>query len=954
VGSPTTFGTISVLTEGAPSLDFTAATGSTCSGAVTAATCNVNVIFAPLAPGSRIGAVQLTDNLGNLLASTMIYGQGQGPAIAFGPGAQSTVGSGLNYPTGVAVDGAGDVFIVDSANGQVVKVPAGGGAQTTLGTGLYSPSEVAVDGAGDVFITDTGNSRVVEVPAGGGAQTTVGSGWGTPYGVAVDGEGDVFVADETNNQVVEVPASGGNQITVGTGLKQPYGVAVDGAGDVFIADTANNRVVEVPAGGAAQIALPTTGLNSPSAVTVDGAGDVLIADTANNRVVEVPAGNGTQITVSPAGLNSPYGVAVDGVGDIFIADSSNQRVLEMQRSQPPSFSFLTTALESTSTDSPQSVTAQNIGNQLLSAVAPGLSIGANSFVQVAGSGTPADCNSTFSLSAGASCNLSVSFIPQALGSIVSAATFTDNTLNAAAATQNVALQGTGTKDSQTITFGALSNQALGTAPFLISATASSSLAVSFASTTYGVCTASGSTVTLVTLGTCTIQATQAGNGTYAAATPVNQSFQVTPESQAISFGALSNQTLGTAPFTLSATASSGLAVSFASTTSAVCTVAGTTVTLAEAGTCTIQATQAGNATYAAATPVNQSFQVTAENQTITFGALSNQALGSAPFALSATASSGLAVSFASTTSAVCTVSGATVTLAAVGTCTIQATQAGNANYSAATPVNQSFQVTPESQTITFGALSSQTLGTAPFTLSATASSGLAVSFVSTTSAVCTVSGTTVTLVGAGTCTIQATQAGNANYAAATPVSQSFQVVAGVTAAEFTLSANPTSATLPAGQTGTFTLTATPQGSVTSPISFSCKGLPAMANCTFNPATVTPNSEAANTTLTITTTAQTAFLTPLPLGRHSIPRPLYAVWLAMPAMLVGLAARKRRKRLSTCLLFLIAGCLLQVGCGGGGGSTSTGTGGTPAGNYTVTVTAAGGSTQQALPLTVIVQ
>ena len=66
--------------------------------------------------------------------------------------------------------------------------------------------------------------------------------------------------------------------------------------------------------------------------------------------------------------------------------------------------------------------------------------------------------------------------------------------------------------------------------------------------------------------------------------------------------------------------------------------------------------------------------------------------------MSATASSGLAVSFASTTTSVCTVSGTTVTLVAVGTCTIQATQAGNANYAAATPVNQSFQVTQGSQT----------------------------------------------------------------------------------------------------------------------------------------------------------------------------------------------------------------------------------------------------------------
>ena len=248
--------------------------------------------------------------------------------------------------------------------------------------------------------------------------------------------------------------------------------------------------------------------------------------------------------------------------------------------------------------------------------------------------------------------------------------------------------------------------------------------------------------------------------------------------QTITFGALSNKAYGSAPFTVSATASSGLAVSFNSQTTSVCTVSGATVTLVAVGVCTIQATQAGNANYAAATPVNQSFQVTPGTQTITFGALSNKALGSAPFTVSATASSGLAVSFNSQTTSVCTVSGATVTLVAVGVCTIQATQAGNANYAAATPVNQSFQVTPGTQTITFGALSTKALGSAPFTVSATASSGLAVSFNSQTTSVCTVSSATVTLVAVGTCTIQATQAGNATYAAATPVNQSFSVTSG--------------------------------------------------------------------------------------------------------------------------------------------------------------------------------
>src|SRR5208282_4078577 len=133
VNDTTTFGSIvKVLTEGAPNLDFILS-GTTCAGTVTAGTsCTVNVLFAPLAPGVRMGAVQLFDDSANLLITTNVSGVGQGPAIAFGPGVQMTVGSGLSHPLGVAVDGAGDVFIADYNNGLVVEVPAGGGAQTTV------------------------------------------------------------------------------------------------------------------------------------------------------------------------------------------------------------------------------------------------------------------------------------------------------------------------------------------------------------------------------------------------------------------------------------------------------------------------------------------------------------------------------------------------------------------------------------------------------------------------------------------------------------------------------------------------------------------------------------------------------------------------------------------------------------------------------------------------------
>jgi len=325
--------------------------------------------------------------------------------------------------------------------------------------------------------------------------------------------------------------------------------------------------------------------------------------------------------------------------------------------------------------------------------------------------------------------------------------------------------------AQTITFGAIAAQTVAT-PLTLSATASSSLAVSFASTTASVCTISGTTATMLTSGTCTIQATQAGNSTYAAATPISQTFTVNGEAQTITFGAIATQTVGT-PLTLSATASSSLAVSFSSTTASVCTVSGTTATMLTSGTCTIQAAQAGNSTYAAATPVSHSFTVNTAAQTITFGTIATQTVGT-PLTLSASASSGLPVSLASTTASVCTVSGTTATMLTSGTCTIQATQAGNISYAAATPVSQTFTVNAAAQTITFGTVAAQNVGT-PLTLSATATSGLAVSYASTTGSVCTVSGNTATMLTTGTCTIQATQAGNASYLAATPVSQTFTV-----------------------------------------------------------------------------------------------------------------------------------------------------------------------------------
>jgi hypothetical protein len=152
---------------------------------------------------------------------------------------------------------------------------------------------------------------------------------------------------------------------------------------------------------------------------------------------------------------------------------------------------------------------------------------------------------------------------------------------------------------------------------------------------------------------------------------------------------------------------------------------------------------------------------------------------------------------------VCTVSASSVTLVSVGTCSITASQAGNANFAAAASVSKGFQVTQATQTITFPAIPNHVLGDVPFGISATATSGLPVSFASITSAVCSVSGSTVTLVQSGQCSIQATQAGNATYALAPPVTQSFQVAP---ATLVSIGVSPADPSITRGATQQFTAT----------------------------------------------------------------------------------------------------------------------------------------------------
>ena len=242
------------------------------------------------------------------------------------------VSSGLFLPFGVAVDGAGNVFIADTFHNAIKKwMVASNTVVTLVSSGLNSPIGVAVDSAGNVYIADYDNNAIKEWSAASNTVTTlVASGLDLPAGVAVDGAGNVYIADTGNNAIKKWTAASNTVTTlVASGLNGPLGVAVDGAGNVYIADYDNNAIKKWSAASNTVTTLVVSGLDLPAGVAVDGAGNVYIADTGNNAIKKWTAASNTVTTLVASGLNGPLGVAVDGVGNAYIADTYNNAIEEL-------------------------------------------------------------------------------------------------------------------------------------------------------------------------------------------------------------------------------------------------------------------------------------------------------------------------------------------------------------------------------------------------------------------------------------------------------------------------------------------------------------------------------------------------------------------------------------------------------------------------------------------------
>jgi sugar lactone lactonase YvrE len=311
----------------------------------------------------------------------------------------------LSFPQGVVVDAAGNLYIADINNHRVRKVSVSGTITTVAGNGtpgfsgdggpatnagLPEPYGVAVDAAGNLYIVDINNHRVRKVSVSGTITTVAGNGTpgfsgdggpatnarlAYPTGVAVDAAGNLYIADRLNSRVRKVSTSGTITTVAGDGsagfsgdggpatnaqLAGPYGVAVDAAGNLYIADFQNSRVRKVSTSGTITTVAgdgsfgfsgdggPATNaqLAGPNGVAVDAAGNLYIADINNHRVRKVStsgtittvAGNGTPGFSGDGGpatnarLRPPTGVAVDAAGNLYIADIFNQRVRKVSTS----------------------------------------------------------------------------------------------------------------------------------------------------------------------------------------------------------------------------------------------------------------------------------------------------------------------------------------------------------------------------------------------------------------------------------------------------------------------------------------------------------------------------------------------------------------------------------------------------------------------------------------------
>jgi hypothetical protein len=602
----------------------------------------------------------------------------------------------------------------------------------------------------------------------------------------------------------------------------PYAVATgdfDGNGtlDLAVTNYSSNSVSVFLGNGDGtfqpQAAYTTSG---PLSVAIgdfnsDGTPDLAVGNYSTNSVtVLLGNGNGTfQAGVAHATGSGPGSVAIgdfngDGLPDLVTANNMTTTIAillgdESETYRVSGFSVLGSGTHNveavylgdgsrTSSSSPTVALTASLGSQTISFATVLPTYYGVGYVTLSATGGASGNSVVFSVVSGPAYIANGNWLEiTGVGTVVVAADQAGNSSYAAApeVTQNIVVG----KESQTITFYSLASVTYGVGPIILSATASSTLPVSY-SVLSGPGTVSGNTLTVTGAGTIVIAADQAGNASVLAAPEATQNLVVLQANQTVTVGAYPTfVTYGVAPISLSGSSTSGLAVTF-TLLSGPGTLAGNTLTVTGAGTIWLEATQAGNSNYrlGAANPfsisvlkatpmlsVASSGTPSAYGSSVTFTATTSN--GPTGLVIFNDGGFGVAEGMVSGNTAVGSVSSLSV-----GSHTITASYHGDNNYNSATSSAIIQVVSPQPQSIIFAELhSTVTAGAWPVALSATATSYLPVTF-RVLSGPGTVVGDTLTVTGLGTVVVAADQSGNAQYAAAAEVTQTITGVSGVTLA----------------------------------------------------------------------------------------------------------------------------------------------------------------------------
>ncbi len=312
------------------------------------------------------------------------------------------------------------------------------------------------------------------------------------------------------------------------------------------------------------------------------------------------------------------------------------------------------------------------------------------------------------------------------------------------------------------------------APFNLIASASSGLPVSYTSSNSAVAIISGNQVTIKGVGSTTITARQEGNNAIPAATPIQKILTIEKDYQYIYMPSLYSVDYGKAPVELPMVSTQGLPIVYSSSDNNIASVDNYLLRFNGTGKVTITASQPGNAYYLPAESISQEFSVYPIYQNIVFDNIPPKTYGDVPFTITAKASSGRTVTFTSSNPEIASVEGTTISIKGAGTVTIKAYQSGYPGYYY-TEASKQIVITKAKQSITFSELTDRKFGDTPFTVSATSSSGLPVSFASGKPSVARVSGDVVTITGNGVADIIALQPGNENYLPAENVLRQFNI-----------------------------------------------------------------------------------------------------------------------------------------------------------------------------------